>query len=499
MNQFLARFKIDNHHRIERFGVLFCFFVVFFSVLFGISIKKDIDRKKLRLSETALYTTRSQWSKTGQQVDIYNIYRNNDSSKVFILLKTYLEAATDSALISTNADDYEIFMTGYNGEKLTNNPKAAIYMFGSTGYFGLYFVDAKGFDPHMYDIIVRNNGDLTTQTSNSAAEFYENDDSSFMKFNQIHLYANLAGSDAVVKDFLNADNPTLEEIYADVISSIDEKEVRETLDASLITMNNYMNVANQYADRLTTLGIKVPNLPPALAGDSIVLDGSLANKNPTAFEKSMLNPVESVISSDYNGVENTSVGKFDCLPVRDVMKAVEYADAVKNGLVDEMKEKDEVTLKDYEKYNGKLYLVTDYVFPGGYQYNYQALRLMDKGLESLMPNGLSFRQWVEEKAIEVQTYRTISSKFNAESYYSTWYYLDGTKFKYDPDTSLDVDKAQYDAINAYTGAITDLYLEKYNYQTMYLYNLLKLEASANTSTSMFTINAKDDMFYLYEE
>ena len=64
---------------------------------------------------------------------------NSRNTGVFLLIKN-----DDVALTSTNADDYQVFLTGADGD-LQNNPSMTVYSFGLTGYVGFYFTDAKGF------------------------------------------------------------------------------------------------------------------------------------------------------------------------------------------------------------------------------------------------------------------------------------------------------------------------------------------------------------------
>ena len=459
---------LDSHHRIERFGIMFVVFLIALGSLYGISYKMHLNRQKVNLGVQAMYTTRSQWSLTGQYVNVLNIFRNDNSSKIFILLKTG-EGPQNMSTLSTDANDYQIFMTGYNGDEITKVPKAAVYVFGNTGYMGLYFADSSGFDAHLYDMVLRCNAQLTSDVDSSAQEAYAgNIDKSYQYHNQIHLYANFAGSDAVVADFLNKDNPTTDEIYADVVASIDEMGVREGLDILLKDINDDMNRVNEYEKRLKSLGVVVPNLPAALAGDRITMNAEDTVNNPVAFEKSMVNASSSIIDSSYYSSEVSSGEGVEGIQIE----------------------------RTSEENTNKLYLVTDYVFPGGYQFNYQTVKLVDGTLDGLKPADLTFVQWVEQKNVEKQTYRTIGQSLDM-SYYDTWYMASGEEFTYDGNVSLTVDSSIQTAISDYTAAVSQLYTDKYVYQTQKLYDLLRLEASSKTSSSLFSINASDSVLTMY--
>ncbi len=466
MNAFVSRFKyLDSHHKMERFAVMFLAFVSAILMLFVISFKIHRDHMKVNLTTQAMYTERTQWSITGQWTEILNIYRNNDSSKVFILMKIG-KTPKDMLNMSTDANDYQILMTGYKNDPLTNtSANAAVYMFGSTGYMGLYFWDTRGFDPHVYDIVVRNNKVLTSEVDESAQKRYK--DMSYQNFNQIHLYANLSGSDAEVKDFLNTESPAPSVVYADIIASIDEAKTREVLNDDLQAMNNCMLKLNQYTEALTSYNVRVPALPPAIAGDIITVDESLTANNPHTFDKSMLNQIGDIISSDYDTIDSNSSAMFQCAT--------------------------SVEAKDLDN---KLYLVTDYVFPGGYQYNYQDMKLSSGTLNNMKPADMSFSQWVDAKEIERQTYPTIGQTLSTK-YYSTWYMVDGSQFRFDSKTGLDIDVSINETVKAYEETVGLLYKTKYLYQTSHLYNLLKLEASADTSDALFSINTTDNALVMY--
>ena len=495
LNVIMQKLKLDSHHKMERFSVLFCFFIFMIGLLFAISFKIHLDHQKITLDRQALYTEKSAWSLTGQKVKVIDIYRNNDSSKIFILIQTG-NGPGDMANMSIDANDYRIFMTGFRGEKLTNNPRAAFYVFGNTGYMGLYFVDSRGFDPHMYDIVVRNTKVLTTDIDPGAAAQY--DDGSFADYNQIRLYANFAGTDATVASFLNKDQPTVQEVYAECIASISETPIRTQLDEDLLLMNNQMNLANQYAAQITSYGIRIPELPVSLVGDSITLDKTLTADNPVAFDKEMVNSRGNMIQSEYNTTVVSDSVQFDCVASKDI-RTFEPGQAVSNDSA--TSEDGEQTGTEEEKPKdenaGRLYLVTDFVFPGGYQFNYQDVTLMDSSLAGLQPDGMSFAQWSESKMIEQQTYTTIKSGFD-KSYYNVWYRDDGSEYTYNEDLALDADKAVQQALTNYSETIANLYTTKYKYQTKDLYEFLKLKASSDTSDLMFSINTNDNVLTMYE-
>lgn len=483
-SKFSSTFSIfDHHHRMERFGILFVSFVIILSILFGISFKIHYDSQKLNLGVQALYTKQSQWSLTGQMVKVVNIYRNDDSSKVFVLLKTGDDSASMSNL-STNAADYQMFMTGYNGDKLENNPKGSVYIFGNTGYMGLQFADASGFKAHMYDVVLRCNKDITSEIDQSGQQAYaEENDTSYKYHNQIHLYANFAGTDAVVADFLNKKDASTADVYAGTIASIQEEPVRTTLDTALSGINDDINLVNEYSARLKQLNVTVPALPVYIDGDTITETADDTKSNPTAFDKSMMNAASSIIDSDYHA-SNVTTDKG--------ITGVEIQHTADNETTDD-------SGVATAEISTNLYYKTDFVFPGGCQYNYQTMTLTDNSLSKMMPKDMSYADWIEQKSVEKQTYKNITSSFDM-SYYNKWYTSDGAEIdtgNTDTSSALDTDTSITSAITDYTSAVSKLYSDKYTYQTTTLYNLLKLQASTDMSTSLFSINADDSVLTMY--
>ena len=473
LNVILAKFRLDAHHKMERFVVIFSAFVLAFMAIFTISFKIHLDHQKVILTTQALYTNATVWSITGEKMAVCGIYRNDTSSKVFILLKAAGGPESMSNL-PTNANDYQIFMTGYGKDKLTNDPRGAVYMFGNTGYMGLFFVDSKGLDPHVYDIVVRNNNVLVTEPSQTGLEMYAGKSESFRYHDQIQIFANLAGTDAEVKDFLNKDNPTVDEIYADVVASIDESSVRAKLDKDLVNMNEAMMKVNQYADALTRLQIQIPVLPDSIGGDGISLDSTISASNPTEFSKDMIQDVSSIITSSYESSEVAADQMFATVEIGDLSTENEDGTVTSNPL----------------------YMGTDYVFPGGVQFNYEDLKLTDRILDQLKPADVSYDDWVASKKIEADTYRNIGNALDL-SYYKNWFRFDGTKFEYNENGSSNVDAATQGAIKNYVSAVQSLYTAKYNYQTSDLYELLRLENLADTSTATFSINASENVLTMY--
>ena len=198
-----ARLGLDEHHRMERFGIMFCAFVIIIGLLVAYSIKNHVDNQHVALTEQSKYTNNTIFSKTGETVQVVDVYRNDACTKAFVLLKVQ-----DMDELSMETSDYKMYMTGYGGDKLTGSkPIAAIYVFGLQGYIGLYFSNPIGFDSQLYMVTLRNSNPMVPLDPN--VTYGEWGDQSFSVYNQCQLIANFAGTAAPVVDFLNKDSFTM--------------------------------------------------------------------------------------------------------------------------------------------------------------------------------------------------------------------------------------------------------------------------------------------------
>lgn len=451
------KFKFfDKHHVIERFTVLSVLFSSVLLILYGISFKMHIDRGRINLTTQAKYTPATRWNITGNKIEILDIYRNSDTTKSFVLLKS-----DGLAGMSTDAADYNMFVTGYKGDKLTDELKGAVYLFGNTGYIGLYFADADGIDPHMYQITLASYNMLTSFVDEAELEKAEEDRSTF---NSCTFFANLAGSDAIVADVLERNDFSIVDLYMDVILDEEESDDRAKLRDTLVAMSNNMNMIANYEKELTTYNIVIPELPIQISGDFITTNADEAMNKPVNFDRDTMLPINSgVITSSYG---------YDTVGASESVKGIAHGVAVSDE---------------------PIYLATDYVFPSGIEFNWQDSILNDYVLSSLHDETMSDDLWIKKKKEEKNVYPDLC-KFNADVYFD-WCYKDGTKFEMSEYNSTDTLIAQ--TIANYEKAVTDLCNLKFDYQAHQLVDLLGLELRARTAVNMFSINAEDDVLQMY--
>lgn len=441
----LAGFFTNPHYKMERFAAMVLVFVLLLGSIFGYCMKQRYDANQITLGAQSLYTGTTYFSLTGEEVSVVGGYRDTNFTKYMFLLK-----APSMTNLPSEASKYQMFLTSGNPKsKLTCDPKGSIYVFGNTGYIGLYFYDASGFGSNLYKVTLRNTDMMVEGNKETAAYYYPDaGDSSFSNFNQCRVIANFAGTAAPVADFLNAESFTANDVYTELVLETGSRSTRETLNQQLYTMNIAMETINNYKERLDNFGMVVPDLPVAIAGDQIVNQKALTEANPTEFTASMLSN-RSHVNDDYDVTVD--------------VEDEEYAT------------------------NDQLYLVTDYVFPGGVQYNYQDVKISDHVLDALKPEDINYRQWKQGKTIEGNTYAVSSPRF-------TWRYKDGKTFV--PDENTKAVQIQSD-ITVYETAVNAMFSAKKQFQTETLYLLLEIDNANRGISDLFSVEASDNTLLLY--
>lgn len=447
--------KRGKHYKMERFAATFVTLVLALAIIVGIGEKTKYDNSKITLTTQALYTTDAvQWSLSGQQIQVQNIYRNSDSTKAFVLF--YMDDMSD---MSTEADDYKVFITGSNNTEITHQMTGAFYIFGSTGYMGLSLMDSLGFEPAISNVVIRNTS-MVTAAAKSEDEDTGYTDESFNIFNQMQFYANFSGTDAVEVNFLDDTDATVYDIYAETVLPEKEQEIRQTLNTDLVKYNDGLSLLNEYRRRLESYGFtNIPSIPDCIANDYVTTNAADTDDNPTEFDESMLDLNSSVIKSNYN--EDLAISSND-----DISRYVD---------------------------SDTIYIATDFVFPGGYQYNYQDVSLTDHYLTQIVPDGETYESWRAAKQAEANE----NSGYSWYTSTTSGWLRNGTVYTYNPETTLESEKSYNQAINDYNNEINTLISLKQQYQCTDLYELFDLESTAEALTTVVDINATSGLVTMY--
>lgn len=262
-------FKKGKHFRIERFGIgaiilISCMALVLASCLFS-----KIKESRTAMTEDAVYSTEFITSRTKQQGDVIDVYTSKDKTKAFLLLKF-----ENMSQMSRDANNYEAFLTGstlkMKKDKLKSAPSGIIYMFGSTGYMGIYMVETEGFPKQILDLTVRCDVELATVDESAIETDY---DESFLLYDQFKIYFNPGGTAATTLDCLNSEKPpTAYDLYTQSVIALQEKELRETLDADVVKLHKDLQMIDEATSRVSALNIQVPKAPAVISGDKVDVD-----------------------------------------------------------------------------------------------------------------------------------------------------------------------------------------------------------------------------------
>ena len=269
------RWLVSSHYKMERFGITFLCLTLCMAILMGTIVKHKIDMDKVTLGTNVVYTGDFTMSLSQNRVQVVDIFSNQAQTKCFVLLKF-----PDMTKVVTDASQYRIFLTGTNMSAVQEaplcNPTATIYMFGVTGYMGIYLVDMAGFQSQILDMVLRCN--ILTGAMPSEIPVYE--DASFAKFDQGRMYFNPGASGFTTVDFLDNPSMSVGDIYDSVVVKTQESAIRERLTTDLDELRSLRSQIDEYARRVSDSGIIVPVEPLQIRGDTIetLEDGRLELK-----------------------------------------------------------------------------------------------------------------------------------------------------------------------------------------------------------------------------
>lgn len=265
-------------HKIEFFGVsvgiaLFGLVATSGSILMHArSVQKDV------LTNQAIYVKEFTTSLSDVRGEIVQVYADEGRTRCGILVRF-----ENPQLLSADAKDYQVFVKGFNvsrgqyADETLASPSGGFCIFGSTGYALIYLVESSGFQAQALECIVRSNETLhvASQTSSEAADLQAKD-GSYAQYDQFRIVVNPNASGAVTVGFLEDLDATA--LYKMAIVDQSEGEIREKLAQDVDQMNTAMKSILSYQENLKNLQVRVPALPPEIAGDQFtaedLMDGS---------------------------------------------------------------------------------------------------------------------------------------------------------------------------------------------------------------------------------
>ncbi len=257
----------SGHYKMERFGVMFTALVVLLALAGGRIYMHKMKLENVKLGEQVTYTTDVTMSLTGNTGQVVNVFMDSSHTKAFVLLHW-----DDVTKVITDANDYEFFLTGSTmdmiPEPIACHPSGSIYMFGSTGYMGIYLVDTNGFPKQILYGILRCNS-MAAPIAESRPTY---DDSSFNEFDQCQIFFNPGASAYTPAAFLDEGRMDIYDIYEATVIDGQEEEIRSGLDDTLNSMQGALGRIDEYERRVRQDGIIVPDRPIQIRGDQVLAD-----------------------------------------------------------------------------------------------------------------------------------------------------------------------------------------------------------------------------------
>lgn len=263
---------------MERFRLLFLLLCAVLIATTGVAFLRLQERQQISLTDDAVLTQRFRFSRSGVTGTVEGVYVSQDRTRAFVML--HLD---DVRMISTDASNYRMFFSAHRGAS-ANHPAGAIYIFGSSGYKGLYFTDMQGFVPQISDITVWNTQDLIgLPPANPAGAASE-------RYDDMQIFVNLGARDAIHLEVLDRDGPLdIAELFAQTVSHTQLGEITANLNRTLAEMETSLFRITELRTRLEREGVVVPPDPFEIRGDQILREGDVlravfANAMPGGYD-----------------------------------------------------------------------------------------------------------------------------------------------------------------------------------------------------------------------
>lgn len=438
-----------RHKAIERFSVMFLsLFLAMCVLMVTIVVRKNASDAE-QLSNRAIYTTAVTMSRSHVSGEVVDVMTSQDKTKAFVLLRM-----SSMENLSADATDYRMFLTGATENQgmadLKSQPSGGIYVFGTSGYMGVYLVNYEPYPSQILNLVIRGVKDYSSSMGEDAgAVVSSGGDSSFQNFDQMQIYFNPGANGTHHVDFLDADKVDIEEMYKEAIVESQEADLHGVLEADLQSMFESRRLAEQYVSRLTsgTHGsvIAAPDMPDSIATDEIV-------------------------ACTYSGNQELT-----------------WSD-VKNGWIDSKEKK-------YEPEDYYLKLKTDYDFTGAYNFDWQTTSCREGWLDDLRGTLSEDAFLFEQDKLMNEAVKSGETSFNQEEI--EFYYGSGEVFEVDVNSSDSKIKNISSDINKLLSAWQSYFEVKVKYETEDLRSLLYLERDARIASTTYTENFSDDVLVNY--
>lgn len=270
----VVKLRLDSHHAIERFGVFFGVVTVAFVLLFGGASVSAVANQGEQLDSTALYTPTFNTSKTQIPGAVSGVYVNSDKTRAMLLMQFQ-----DPTLVSSNAENYRAFLTGSSrnlaAEALRTKISGQVVVFGTSGYMAMVLDSEEPFQQQILNLTMRANSELVyLPGENRKVREDLQGQKTFSEFDQWRLFFNPGASGTTTAKALDGETFDAGAVYAELVVSPKEKEIRTSLDEQLAQMLTDQALIGEYEAemarvRVDGLSLTPPKAPKQVAGDEI--------------------------------------------------------------------------------------------------------------------------------------------------------------------------------------------------------------------------------------
>lgn len=271
MKNIKDKFFLGRHQKMERFSLGFFVLSVVLVFTLVVGFRQNMIKNSHLISDKAMYNETIKTSKTEVQGRVLGVYGNKSHTKSLVLLHF-----ADINKISTDAKNYNMFITSANVDgnqrRFTSKPTGGVYVFGDTGYVGLYLVNNAGFDKQILQVTVRANLELVAKDSEDTREVPKGQegDASFAKFDQFTIYCNPGAAQVKYINALeNEGTPDAALLYRDAVSNEETLVAKEINKKQLENIEIALNNVKEHTERIEKRGVVVSDLPEVVIGDAI--------------------------------------------------------------------------------------------------------------------------------------------------------------------------------------------------------------------------------------
>lgn len=255
------RLRMGRHYRMERFTIIFFTLCSIMLIFTGLGWNRSRIAQKEQIGTQSKYSTSVSFSLSDVTGDVVDVFRNTEGTRAYVLLQF-----ADMSKLSLDANDYQIYMTGFN-KSLRQEPTGSMMIYGSSGYVALEFYDERGLSNEIYDITIRNNSEVTNRAELTEEQLAEMEDASFGRFDQANLYVNVGAEDVVEMDVLDKTLDPVQLYYA-LVGRDNEDVLLDEIGALAGTLKQLHVEHDEYINRLGELGYSDIRKPVYMEGDT---------------------------------------------------------------------------------------------------------------------------------------------------------------------------------------------------------------------------------------